>query len=170
MRLRESILSGAFGTGTKLPSTRELAEQLGISRTVVVLVYEQLIAEGLAEGRTGSGTYVSEQLRTLRKTSPEQSMEPAFSRYGKSAIAAWTRLDVPRRRGVPRYDFAYGRSDLDDFPFEIWQRTLLRCARKAPVSELDYGSAAGVRHCNRRSVTTCDGPDRSFVNLHKSSL
>ncbi len=57
--LREAILSGAFQSGEKLPSTRDAAEQLGISRTVVLLAYDQLLAEGFAAGRSGSGTYVS---------------------------------------------------------------------------------------------------------------
>ena len=43
---REAILSGAFQSGEKLPSTRDVAEQLGISRTVVLLAYDQLLAEG----------------------------------------------------------------------------------------------------------------------------
>src|SRR5580658_3950243 len=62
LRLREAILSGAFAQGSKLPSTRDLAEQMGISRTVAVTVYEQLLAEGFVVGRTGAGTYVSSDL------------------------------------------------------------------------------------------------------------
>src|ERR1700677_1232476 len=57
--LRKAILSGAFPAGGRLPSTRDLAEQLDVSRTVVLLAYDQLIAEGFAVGRGGSGTYVS---------------------------------------------------------------------------------------------------------------
>jgi hypothetical protein len=57
--LRQAILAGTFRAGERLPSTRELADELGISRTVVLLAYEQLVAEGFAAGRAGSGTYVS---------------------------------------------------------------------------------------------------------------
>ncbi|MGB7752382.1 MAG: winged helix-turn-helix domain-containing protein, partial [Candidatus Acidiferrales bacterium] len=57
--LRQAILAGTFRAGEKLPATRELADELGISRTVVLLAYEQLVAEGFAAGRGGSGTYVS---------------------------------------------------------------------------------------------------------------
>jgi GntR family transcriptional regulator / MocR family aminotransferase len=46
--LRQAILSGAFSPGSRLPSTREIAERLGISRTVVLLAYDQLLAEGYA--------------------------------------------------------------------------------------------------------------------------
>ncbi|HET8965222.1 MAG TPA: winged helix-turn-helix domain-containing protein, partial [Candidatus Acidoferrum sp.] len=57
--LRKAILSGTLCSGDKLPSTRDLSEQLGISRTVVLLAYDQLLAEGFVVGRKGSGTYVS---------------------------------------------------------------------------------------------------------------
>ena len=58
--LRQAILAGNFPAGGRLPSTRDLAQQLGISRTVVLLAYDQLLAEGFAVGRGGSGTYVFE--------------------------------------------------------------------------------------------------------------
>src|SRR5260370_14084720 len=58
--LRQAILSGAFPAGDRLPSTRDLSEQLGISRTVVLLAYDHLLADGFVVGRGGSGTYVSE--------------------------------------------------------------------------------------------------------------
>lgn len=51
--LRQAILNRTFAAGQRLPSTRDLAEQLGISRTVVVLAYDQLLAEGFVAGRTG---------------------------------------------------------------------------------------------------------------------
>src|SRR5580700_9032828 len=57
--LRQAILSGAFRAHDRLPSTRDLADELGVSRTVVLLAYDQLVAEGFAAGRGGSGTYVS---------------------------------------------------------------------------------------------------------------
>src|ERR1700684_444476 len=57
--LRQAILAGTIRAAERLPSTRELADELGISRTVVLLAYEQLVAEGFATGRGGSGTYVS---------------------------------------------------------------------------------------------------------------
>src|SRR6516162_5485811 len=144
---RQAILTGAFAGGEKLPSTRDVAEQLGISRTVVVLAYDQLLAEGFAVGRSGSGTYVSSDVNVSRPARPLEGsaiMKTRLSRFGSAAAAAWTRVDFPeRRRSSLRYDFAYGRSDLATFPFEMWRRILLRCARKAPVSELDYGPAGG---------------------------
>ncbi|GAA3156513.1 PLP-dependent aminotransferase family protein [Planomonospora alba] len=59
-RLREAIRGGALAPGERLPSTRALARQLAVSRTVVTDAYQQLYAEGWIEGRHGSGTYVAD--------------------------------------------------------------------------------------------------------------
>src|SRR5918997_493686 len=60
--LRRAILKGQLKAGTRLPSTRELAAELGVSRNTVMNAFEQLLAEGYLEGRTGSGTFVSKAL------------------------------------------------------------------------------------------------------------
>src|ERR1700692_1058317 len=61
-QLRSAILSRRLRPGTKLPSTRELASQLGVSRSAAVSAYEQLFAEGYTSSRHGSGTYISSDL------------------------------------------------------------------------------------------------------------
>jgi len=171
--LRESILSGVLAGGEKLPSTRELAEQLGISRTVVLSAYDQLLAEGFAVGRAGSGTYVASGIDVSlnRSAQPQASIQPRLSRFGSTAAAGWPDWHIPSRRTSSlRFDFAYGRSDLETFPFAMWRRILLRCARKAPVSELDYGPAAGnvklreaiCAHL-RRSRAVVSDPSRVIV-------
>src|ERR1700691_4212984 len=118
--LRQAILAGTIRAAERLPSTRELADELGISRTVVLLAYEQLVAEGFATGRGGS-----------------------------TAAAIGSSVDFPGRRAIPlRYDFAYGgRGDVETFPYQMWRRILLRHARQAPVRQLDYGTAGGRLAC-----------------------
>lgn len=163
--LRDRILSGAFSAGAKLPSTRAIAEQLGISRTVAVLAYEQLLAEGYANGRGGSGTYVSAAVSAPRAIDREKGPEPRLSKFGQIAANASERVHAfqKRRRTLP-YNFAYGRSDLETFPFEMWRRTLLRCARRVPVSGLDYGPSAGspglrqavCAHLRRSRAVVCE--------------
>jgi GntR family transcriptional regulator/MocR family aminotransferase len=176
--LREAILSGKFSNGEKLPSTRDLAEQLGVSRTVVLLAYDQLLAEGFASGRAGSGTYVSSAV-TRASSGPVSSPKFPLSRYGSSAAFAWSRINFPpRRESSVLYDFAYGRSDVEDFPFEMWRRILLRCARKAPVAELDYGWAAGnpaLRdaisvHLRRSRAVVCDASQVIVVNGSQQAI
>ena len=58
--IKENILSGRIPAGTKLPSSRELAGELHVARNVVIEGYEQLIAEGYADSKNGSGTYIRE--------------------------------------------------------------------------------------------------------------
>src|SRR5689334_8501309 len=105
------MLSGALGAGEKLPSTRDLAEQLGTSRTVVLLAYDQLLAEGFVVGRGGSGTYVSASVGKREAGSRTASARIPLSQFGERAAAAWTRMNFPLRMEHPlRYDFSYGRS------------------------------------------------------------
>jgi GntR family transcriptional regulator / MocR family aminotransferase len=179
LRLREAILSGALHGGEKLPSTRDLAEQLGVSRTVVLLAYDQLLAEGFATGRTGSGTYVSTGVKIGGETSREKSTPLRVSHFGVSAAEAWTRMNFPPPavRSQP-YDFAYGRSDVEKFPFEMWRRMLLRCARKTSVAELDYGPPSGSAalrealcvHLRRARAVECDPSQITIVNGSQQAL
>jgi GntR family transcriptional regulator / MocR family aminotransferase len=171
--LRQAILSGALPANGRLPSTRDLADQLGISRTVVLLAYDQLLAEGFVVGRLGSGTYVSSVAGTSWSARPQTQARLRLSRYGSAAAAAWSRVNVPQpQKRLLRYDFAYGRSDLEVFPFEMWRRILLRCARKATVSELDYGPAGGnaelreaiCTHLRRSRAVFCDPSQVMIVN------
>lgn len=69
-RLRDDILARRLRPGERLPPSRSLAGQLAVSRTTVVLVYEQLVAEGYAEARQGAGTFVSRQI-------PDEALEAA---------------------------------------------------------------------------------------------
>ncbi len=177
--LRQLILSGSLRAGDRFPSTRDLAEQLGISRTVILLAYEQLLAEGFASSRGGSGTYVSEGLGGSKLKKTEKSAKLRLSRYGSAAADVAATVDFPGRRSIPlRYDFAYGRGDVAKFPFEMWRRMLLRQARKAPVRELDYGAPAGslalreaiTVHLRRSRAVICDPSQVIVVNGSQQAL
>jgi GntR family transcriptional regulator/MocR family aminotransferase len=183
--LRQAVLAGTFRAAEKLPATRELADELGISRTVVLLAYEQLVAEGFAEGRGGSGTYVSAGLSggvggVGRPKKSERAAKLHLSRYGSTVDAVGSSVDFPGRRSVPmRYDFAYGgRGDVDNFPFQMWRRILLRHARKAPIRQLDYGVAAGSLalreaisvHLRRSRAVICDASQVIVVNGSQQAL
>src|SRR6202161_4568375 len=97
--LRQGILSGTIRAAARLPSTREMAGELGISRTVVLLAYDQLVAEGFAAGRGGSGTYVSADLRSggVAKRPLERAAKLHLSRYVSIAAAAGSSVEFSRR-------------------------------------------------------------------------
>ncbi len=172
-------MSGAFPAGDRLPSTRDLAEQLGISRTVVLLAYDHLLAEGFVVGHGGSGTYVSEGLGGSVPAREKRSAKLRLSRFGLAAEDAVTSVDSPRRgSSLLRCDFAYGRSDIETFPFEMWRRILLRHARKAAIRGLDYGPAVGslvlreaiCAHLRRSRAVVCDPSEVIVVNGSQQAL
>jgi GntR family transcriptional regulator/MocR family aminotransferase len=118
-----------------------MARQHGISRAVVVLAYELLLAEGFVLGRRGSGTYVAPGLGRIQTPTGAREVPLRLAKYGAAAAVAASRIRVRGQPALP-FDFAYG-SDVSTFPFPHWNRLLLHSARRAPVSELDYGLAAG---------------------------
>jgi GntR family transcriptional regulator/MocR family aminotransferase len=177
--LRQAILVGTFRGGDRLPSTRDLAEQLRISRTVVVLAYEQLLAEGYVVGRGGSGTYVASGVSPRRPGVARSAAQLRLTRFGAFASSISAHVTSPERHvPAPRYDFAYGRSDVSCFPFEAWRRMLLRCARKASVRELDYASSTGsdalreaiCAHLRRSRAVACEPSQVLIVSGSQQAL
>jgi GntR family transcriptional regulator/MocR family aminotransferase len=128
---RQAILSGRFRGGDRVPSTREHAAALGVSRVTVTAAYDQLVGEGYFEPVTGSGTFIAREL-------PDY---PAMQRAGRSApAAAPLRLSAYARRLEGRssrqpaapgeIDLSGAGPDLDYFPFAEWRRLLLRQLRR----------------------------------------
>src|SRR5215470_11467685 len=115
--LRKAILEGTLSTGQKLPSTRAIAEQLGVSRTATLMAYEQLLAEGFASSRGGSGTYVSKAVEAPGRITTRRSPKISLSRFGTAASLAAKTIRVPSQAQRPQpYDFAFGISDIEIFP------------------------------------------------------
>lgn len=177
-RLRQAIVTGALRDGDPLPSTRDLARDLQIARTVAVSAYELLLAEGLAEARQGSKTYVSRCEAVLRPTSGHRAVNLRLTSFAAEAPDALARVKPPSGHSSLPYDFAHGRSDLETFPLELWRRILLRCARKASVSQLDYGTAAGTArlrealctHLRRTRAVRCEPTQVLISNGSQQAL
>jgi GntR family transcriptional regulator/MocR family aminotransferase len=175
---RQAILRRVMTSGERLPSSRELADQLHVSRTVVVLAYEQLLAEGFVVGRAGSGTYVAQALSGSRLSARTARIKVRLSRYGRAASIAATANFPEQLRPRLRYDFAYGRSDVEVFPFEMWRRMLLRNARKASLRSLDYGPTGGSAvlrealavHLRRSRAVICDPSQIIVVSGSQQAL
>ncbi len=153
--LRTSILAGRLGPGSRLPSTRSLAADLGVSRNVAMLAYDQLLGEGYAQARTGSGTIVSPSLGegllgnaggSLRpRVAKRAAAEPRLAKAGERALALSRGTPVRWELGGKRlpYDFRFGRPAFSDFPHPVWCRLIGRRARSASRYDLDYGPAEG---------------------------
>jgi GntR family transcriptional regulator/MocR family aminotransferase len=131
-QLRAAIRDRRLSAGERLPSTRHLAELLGISRGTVVDVYEQLLAEGYVESAVGSGTRVAAM--------PSGGSAPRSSGVvGASARPA-------------EADFEYGIPDLGSVPLTDWCRAVSEAARTLPTAELGNEDPAGSTHL--REVVT----------------
>src|SRR5262245_35061852 len=134
--LRADILRGKLAPGARLPSTRALAADAGLARNTVARAYDQLLGEGYAVTRRGSGTYVATELpddltvvgpAPARSVRPTRRTAPRLSRYGERTRGWRVRFDSQQPR-VP-YDFRYGRPAFADFPQATWQRLVARRAR-----------------------------------------
>ena len=134
--LRRAILEGLLRPGQRIPSTRALAIELGVSRLPVLMAYEQLLHEGYLRGKTGSGTFVSPEL-------PDDVVEPwASDRTRGRASHAHQALRV--RADVGLGPFRMSQPALDQFPHETWARIVARHARASKPSLMAYGDPAGV--------------------------
>jgi GntR family transcriptional regulator / MocR family aminotransferase len=118
--LREAIRSGRLGTGERLPSSRALAGELGVSRGLVLDCYQQLQAEGYLTTRTGSATRVGAGAY-LEPAPPVPAAPPS-------------RLAIDFRPGLP---------DLSSFPRRDWLWALREAAREAPTDAFGYGDPRG---------------------------
>jgi len=139
--IRQAILWGRLSPGEKLPSTRALAQLLGVSRATVTQSYEMLLSEGYLETIVGSGTFVCHQLPDeLLNTTPIPAKSQltnsaiSLSAYGKS-LSDRAFLRVPE--ADVEISFSYGRPAFDQFPINLWCKLLSRhCNSQRNV--LDY--------------------------------
>ncbi|MCH9011415.1 MAG: GntR family transcriptional regulator, partial [Chloroflexi bacterium] len=125
--LRRAILVGELSPGVKLPSTRALAADLSIGRNTVVNAYEQLLAEGYLEGRTGSGTYIAAELpdHLLRVRSDQKKSAKSRTALrglsNRGQLLAGTTVSEPHDFAIPRA-FRPGLPAMEIFPFKTWSR------------------------------------------------
>jgi len=145
---RAAIVEGTLRSGQRVPSSRILAAELGISRMPVLNAYAQLAAEGYFESRVGAGTVVSSTITANAappqtgntrqgKTSahPSQFAKPSF-------LPSFLELGTwQRTRGA----FCVGQVSFEQFPFRIWNRLVTRHCRNASENSLNYEDPMGSR-------------------------
>jgi GntR family transcriptional regulator/MocR family aminotransferase len=153
--VRRAILGGKLVSGTRLPATRVLAKQLSVSRLTVVNAFEQLLAEGYLEGKTGAGTFVASHLPEdlLQISEAERKNNAAERREEKVKISKFAERLSETNTRVSRFQsslasapFKNGLTAVSEFPFEIWEKIAVRCFRQSRYKISGYGEAAGLRN------------------------
>ncbi|TQJ19696.1 PLP-dependent aminotransferase family protein [Kribbella jejuensis] len=118
--IRTRIRAGLLRAETVMPSTRALAQDLGLSRGVVVEAYQQLVAEGYLISRAGGYTQVAD----IAVIEPTAAAKPDA--------------------GPPRIDFRYSRPDVSQFPRAAWLRSVRRVLNETPYRSLAYIDGRGT--------------------------
>ncbi|WP_440085603.1 MocR-like pyridoxine biosynthesis transcription factor PdxR [Streptosporangium sp. LJ11] len=148
--LREAVRRGRLAAGVRLPASRELARDLGLSRGVVVEAYEQLVAEGFLISRIGAGTVVAPAAGRpaalpVPPGGPDGPEGP--SRTPEDPPRAGSRTAEARGAEREREPYHGRRStapDLGAFPRERWLASMRRTLAALPAEALDYGDPGGV--------------------------
>lgn len=165
--LKEAILDGRIGAGTRLPATRELAGELGMSRNTVLVAYDQLRAEGFVEGRVGSGTWVAELDIAPRPKAARQRV-PAQSRYMRRARRHF-RTGIGRQHYGLRYNLQYGEPLVNPEIMNAWRRALTRAATELRFDYPDFRGLPALRdeicaYLARRRGIVAERDDVLIVN------
>jgi GntR family transcriptional regulator/MocR family aminotransferase len=151
-KMRQAILSGELPAKSRLPASRALAQQLGISRMTVVNAYDQLFAEGYLEGKIGAGTFVANSLpEELMQTPKTRTVKTAafsrelnLSKQGRQMAQGFDDV-LLEHEGTKFIPFQNGLTAVDSFPFNTWARIAARLHRQAPSATLLNGDLAGFR-------------------------
>jgi GntR family transcriptional regulator/MocR family aminotransferase len=149
-RFRSVILSGQLERGTRLPSTRQLAHELGISRTTVVLAYDQLLLEGYLQSQVGQGTRVAHDLpvplvldQSELTEPPAEAPHPSVLRLAERVPSLQEALAPLHYAGSPRGTYRGGEPAVEPFPYELWARLIARRARQSLREVAHYQPPAG---------------------------
>ena len=160
--MQQAILTGRLAPGTKLPSSRILAVDLGVARNTVLHVYDQLSAEGYVISTTGSGTYVADtRPDSAAVSTPTSTPTPAGDPADEDDDASGTspRGDMSMRgqrlideAGVSARQwgaFMPGVPDVAEFPARTWSRLQARLWKSANHGLLTYAPGGGYRPLRR---------------------
>lgn len=168
--LRDIILSGGVRAGDRLPATRTLAKEIGVSRTTVIDAVDRLVSEGMLVSRVGAGTFVSDTLENqtpVPQTGAVEGPEPRLSEAIGQAQKSYA-----RRSWLPHEPRAFVTAlpALDAFPMAHWLRLSSRHLRGGRGDVMGYGQPKGLMAL-RRAIAThlgalkgikCD-PEQVFI-------
>lgn len=185
-QMRGLILCGKLSSGKRLPSTRLLADSLGLARATVAESYDRLSSEGYIVTVPKSGTYVSDSLPDhLLSSAPVNerlSVAPSkteglerLSAFGRAVLSC----DTSFQRSYQEINFGYGPPEMEYFPLETWRRLLLNHCRDAtsPVFAycVDYAGHVGLReavaaYLSRSRAVKCHADQVVVVNGSQQAI
>ena len=182
--VRSRILSGDISEGQRLPPSRKLSKDLGVSRNVVLIAYDQLKAEGYAEASSGGGTRAivpSGQSASLEAanamTRNECGGEAQLSNLAKRAVRYWQVRQQQHQhiRNDLTYDFRYGDVAVDQTTVKLWKRLTAAYLNKPSI---DYGDTQGTKalreaiaqYASRARGCHCDADQVCIVNGSQQAL
>jgi GntR family transcriptional regulator/MocR family aminotransferase len=143
---RTAVVDGRLRPGQRIPSTRVLASELGVSRFPVLNAYAQLLAEGYFESRVGAGTVVSSSLPDLLTSSAATGTRLAPTRSGPRPVARRA-SKLPRAEGSPWLQgwgaFCVGQVAFDQFPLPLWSNLVARRCKNMDFRSFHYGELMG---------------------------
>jgi GntR family transcriptional regulator / MocR family aminotransferase len=180
-RYRASILRGDLRPGEQIPSSREFAAELQVSRFPVLNAYGQLLAEGYLESRVGAGTFVSSSLPEQQMSVPQPSGRSLVAPSGPRPVSRRSALYPP----LPSLPFVRGwgsfgvhQPALDQFPFSIWSGLVSRHSRNPHVNAIhridprgaerfrsaicDYLRTARGVHCSPDQILIVSGSQQAL--------
>jgi GntR family transcriptional regulator/MocR family aminotransferase len=144
---RRAIVEGNLRAGQRVPSTRVLAAELGVSRLPVLTAYSQLLAEGYFESHVGSGTVISNcvPLRLMQDNTAGSDAQPHLSGVRPLARRASVPSTPLRPTLVQGFGaFNVGEIAFDQFPVKIWSSLISHRARDTQAQSLHYGEPMGL--------------------------
>lgn len=141
-QVRGAILSGALKPGGRLPSSRDFSARLGVARASVVAAYDLLLAEGYAEGRAGSGTFVSGDLSGVLDVRPQAPAPTARPPQVPAPARDLDDLAFPVPQAEARL-FTSGRTLLDARALDAWSASTRRALRTLGPVHFGYSDPAG---------------------------
>src|SRR5262245_45901457 len=152
-QIRRAIISGELGAGVRLPSTRDLVEQLDLSRNTIVYAFERLVAEGYLEGRVGSGMYVA-NLPAINQPPGAKDVISGAASDGRSRISRQV-ASLSKVRVTPEYltskvrPFRACQPAIDHFPLRTWNRARSSALRLHAKELMREGDVIGLPRLRR---------------------
>ncbi len=180
--LRQNILTGMLRAGQRLPASREFSTMLGVSRSTVLLAMDHLLSEGYIIGKTGSGTFISNELpekflytSSIKNSNESHDLNAELSKRGKQ-ISKIEISTTPMPEAIRA--FQPGLPAIREFPHNIWSRIVTRCLRMISTPNLGYGESIGyfplreaiANHIRVARAVKCEPEQIIIVNGSQQAL